>query len=285
MDDTGDQPIANSPDAQPADAGKEDTATNVTPNAEANTIPQNQPTETMEVHHPHHVTHKKKWGEYLLEFLMLFLAVFLGFVAENIREHTVEIERENQFISSLAQDIKKDITQGDNLQMKNQLSVQLCDSLLILLSGKEIIFNSYPAYKLWSSVNGFTDFVPSDGTIQQLKNSGALRLIRKKNVVDKLMEYDKCIELIKLHQLAMNSVLFQDIKKSDLFDIPHLANNNESVNLPLLGTDKKILSWGYSYIKDWKSLLLLLNNYVGNAKTKGNDLLESIKKEYHLENE
>lgn len=39
---------------------------------------------------PHHVTHKKKWVEYLLEFFMLFLAVFLGFVAENIREHTVE---------------------------------------------------------------------------------------------------------------------------------------------------------------------------------------------------
>ncbi len=37
-------------------------------------------TETMEVHkHPHHVTHKKKWGEYLLEFFMLFLAVrFFG---------------------------------------------------------------------------------------------------------------------------------------------------------------------------------------------------------------
>ena len=38
----------------------------------------------MEVNkHPHHVTHKKKWTEYLLEFFMLFLAVFLGFVAEN----------------------------------------------------------------------------------------------------------------------------------------------------------------------------------------------------------
>src|ERR1700694_6030396 len=47
-------------------------------------------TASMEVHkHPHHVTHKKKWGEYLLEFLMLFLAVFLGFVAENIRENYV----------------------------------------------------------------------------------------------------------------------------------------------------------------------------------------------------
>ena len=41
----------------------------------------------MEVHkHPHHVTHKKKWVEYVLEFVMLFFAVFLGFIAENIRE-------------------------------------------------------------------------------------------------------------------------------------------------------------------------------------------------------
>jgi hypothetical protein len=52
----------------------------------------NQPsTENMEVHkHPHHITHKKKWGEYLLEFFMLFLAVLLGFGAENIREISVE---------------------------------------------------------------------------------------------------------------------------------------------------------------------------------------------------
>ena len=42
-----------------------------------NPIDQIQETENMEVHkHPHHVTHKKKWGEYLLEFLMLFLLFF-----------------------------------------------------------------------------------------------------------------------------------------------------------------------------------------------------------------
>jgi hypothetical protein len=51
----------------------------------------------MEVHkHPHHVTHKKKWGEYLLEFFMLFLAVFLGFVAENFeKEQLIGIEKRN----------------------------------------------------------------------------------------------------------------------------------------------------------------------------------------------
>ncbi len=33
-------------------------------------------TAPMEVHHPHHLTHKKKWTEYLLEFFMLFLQCF-----------------------------------------------------------------------------------------------------------------------------------------------------------------------------------------------------------------
>ena len=44
----------------------------------------------MEVHHPHHPTHKKKWSEYIIEFVMLFTAVTLGFFAENVREHQVE---------------------------------------------------------------------------------------------------------------------------------------------------------------------------------------------------
>ena len=55
----------------------------------------------MEVHHPHHPNDKKKWTEYLLEFLMLFLAVFLGFLAENTREHMVERKRERYLINLL----------------------------------------------------------------------------------------------------------------------------------------------------------------------------------------
>src|SRR6266540_1738543 len=72
-------------------------------------INQIQETENMEVHkHPHHVTHKKKWGEYLLEFLMLFLAVFLGFIAENQREHIVEHQREKKFARRLLSDLRHD---------------------------------------------------------------------------------------------------------------------------------------------------------------------------------
>ena len=65
----------------------------------------------MEVHHPHHPSHKKKWSEYIIEFIMLFAAVTLGFFAENIREHQVLVERKNQNVEGIVQDLRKDSIQ------------------------------------------------------------------------------------------------------------------------------------------------------------------------------
>src|SRR5439155_1065169 len=63
----------------------------------------------MEVHaHTH--TERKKWTHYLWEFLMLFLAVFCGFLAENQREHIVEQKREKQYIKSFCEDLAADET-------------------------------------------------------------------------------------------------------------------------------------------------------------------------------
>src|SRR5678816_3815911 len=53
--------------------------------------------------HAHHL-HKapgKKWTHYLFEFFMLFHAVFCGFLAENIREHKIERDKEKEYILSL----------------------------------------------------------------------------------------------------------------------------------------------------------------------------------------
>ena len=59
----------------------------------------------MEVHaHTH--TARKKWTHYLWEFLMLFLAVFCGFLAEYQLEHKIEKDREVQFIKSLVTDYR-----------------------------------------------------------------------------------------------------------------------------------------------------------------------------------
>ena len=48
----------------------------------------------MEVHHPHHASHRKNWKEYLLEGIMIFVAVSMGFIAEQIREHIIDRHHE-----------------------------------------------------------------------------------------------------------------------------------------------------------------------------------------------
>ncbi len=150
----------------------------------------------MEVHtHPHHVTHKKKWGEYFLEFFMLFLAVFLGFLAENYREHIVEHQQENKFIRALSSDLEADISRLKIIiQLRNERALML-DSFINLLNRKEYQQHSDDLYYYNSfATRGVAfRFTPVDGTMQQLKNAGNMRLVRKSAVSDSIISYDVAV--------------------------------------------------------------------------------------------
>src|SRR5215207_1734774 len=87
----------------------------------------------MEVHaHTH--TARKRWTHYFWEFLMLFLAVFCGFLAEYELEHKIERDREKQYMRSLLYDLRTDIINIDLVQNKNVLVKQKSDSLFQLLT-------------------------------------------------------------------------------------------------------------------------------------------------------
>jgi len=147
----------------------------------------------MEVH-AHSHTARKKWTNYLWEFLMLFLAVFCGFLAEYQLEHMIEHQREKQYIRSLVSDIESDISQLEELDKEWAECFHTADTLLKYLAEKDIYTNSGPALRLVYWATGFTDFVSNDGTIQQLKNSGGLRLLRKSKIADSIMAYQKTVD-------------------------------------------------------------------------------------------
>ena len=63
----------------------------------------------MEVHHHPDLHHKKKnFKEFFLEFVMIFLAVTLGFIAENVRESISNHEQEKHYVESLVNDLTED---------------------------------------------------------------------------------------------------------------------------------------------------------------------------------
>lgn len=143
----------------------------------------------MEVHHGHHTP--KNWKEYVIEFLMLFTAVTLGFFAENVREHYIESHRESQYMESLMADLKIDQTNLQNSIPYQEKRVEAMDSLFAFFKNQpnatQVPVSVVRHFKRasWESIS-----FRNTTTISQLKNSGGLRLIQNKKVADSIDVYD-----------------------------------------------------------------------------------------------
>jgi hypothetical protein len=148
-----------------------------------------QEAENMEVHkHPHHVTHKKKWGEYLLEFLMIFLAVTMGFIAEQIRERHVEKERLHNYFSSMMLDIESNISVLDSAIKENSKMVFKYDTIV-----KKFLNNSgtlnRTAFAQQMGAIWYRGFINRNETFEQMKSSGSLRYIDDFTLLTAIMQY------------------------------------------------------------------------------------------------
>ena len=172
----------------------------------------------MEVHtHAH--TARKKWTHYLWEFLMLFLAVTLGFFVENQREHYIEHKRAHQYASTMLEDLKADneaLLSGINI---NQLIINKIDSLLFLY-GPENKQTKTTGQLYYFGRHGiqFWHYVNKQVTLEQMKNSGTIRYFQNSFLENKFVALDKAISFIQYwenreitfreHSLQYGSSLF-----------------------------------------------------------------------------
>jgi len=134
----------------------------------------------MEVHH-HPEPGKKTFKEYLLEGLMIFLAVTMGFLAESLREYITDKEKERQYVSSLINDIKQD---SANLAGAIEENKRKLKGLNVVLSLSKRNLDEPANRKLLyenagNSISYYSSFSSNDATMMQLKNAGGLRLIRR----------------------------------------------------------------------------------------------------------
>lgn len=145
----------------------------------------------MEVHkHPHHITHKKKLGEYMLEFFMLFLAVFLGFLAENFREHQVERQKGREYIESFYEDLKIDTARLNHLI---DIETKKIAALSQIRGCYDSISKNLPTASFIDIIKNSQSNNPfqMDGrTMQQLTNAGGFRLLPKVDS-DSIIAYEK----------------------------------------------------------------------------------------------
>ena len=304
MVDKSDEPLDNQIKPQ-----LENLSGEVISNNEANTVIPKNETETMEVHH-HPQVEKKNLKEYMLEGLMIFLAVTLGFFAENIREHLGDRAKEKEYIQNINQDLLADIT-NLNIWIPGLFQkINEFDTLISLLERPENKSGLNDMY-LYARLSTRTrTFDASNNTITELKNSGNFRLIVNEKAVRGLADFQKNIQNyltinaidIKEAELlyplignifdasVFNKMITVDTSKTNSFQIDSSGNlsfNNiikPNNNPSLRNTDKDLINLLIFYLHQRKASFIGEVRLLRMQKRKATELIELLNKEYGLSN-
>ncbi|MFI5134818.1 MAG: hypothetical protein ACHQD9_03090 [Chitinophagales bacterium] len=256
----------------------------------------------METHtnHLHNAPGKNFW-HYLFEFFMLFLAVFCGFLAENLREKLVDNENEKESIHSLINSLASDTSQLKIIIAFNNTLVQNLDSLILLKKADLTVDENKKKFYQYGSVGVLQEwfFKTNDAALQQLKSSGMLRLIKKQNIVDSIFGYE-----------SKNDLTMEQERDSYFYYQQSLADYKKVTDLTLLRDTSAvssnmtlyILTYHFKHVNqltlssDEEKLDAVFNNaalvaiglevyvqFMQDQLSYGKKLIALLQREYHIQ--
>lgn len=250
----------------------------------------------MEVHHHPHVE-KKSFKEYLLEGLMIFLAVSMGFAAENLREHLVNKEREHNYISSFYSDLSND--ENDLLKLISAIKQQQiipAKALPALLHKSTINTEADSIYFYFRKIirqQGIRGFI-TDRTFEQIKSAGEMRLISNKQISDSLIDYYKDIvytDYLQQSLLSYKGKLWDNlplILKSEDYS-RSIDSLNTVIIAPehshLLNTDPSNINRMLIEVEEIGALSLSIMKNIERILRKNSKIKKIIEEKYHIKND
>jgi hypothetical protein len=263
----------------------------------------------MEVHH-HPNVEKKNFKEYFLEFLMIFLAVTLGFFAESYRERLVENTRAKDYMKEMVENLKYDTIRCELNARSNISIISGLDSLRGEL--KKAVRGNIDGNALYYFTLQYLGKVGhaafNTSAITELKNSGSLRLIENKKLVDELADYYErkvyaagsflptseqvnALEKIKnefFGFLGLDDYIqsFSYIGKSNyanIYDYGNILRHKPA--LQLLKREPVDLEMLYTQISEFEIKIKYYNYWLSYCKGAAEKLIGGIQKQYDLEKE
>jgi hypothetical protein len=184
----------------------------------------------MEVHHPHLEHKEKPWKEYLLEGLMIFLAVSLGFIAENIREHLSEANKKKELIEMVSLDFERDINQ---LNYHKQLAIdkiKRCDSLIHLLDSNNSKVDQDTYYRLVSQMQWWYFFNSNNKSRTEADSKGYLSSVQNSDLAYSILKYNffhtdyKSVEEEEMKAMDVFKSLIPAITEHSVYDMYTIIN-------------------------------------------------------------
>ena len=243
----------------------------------------------MEVHHHPHVE-RKRFKEYFLEFLMIFLAVTLGFFAENIREHFSNNEMANQLSRQVVQELKMDTAYLNSIIESQASQNTAADSLFSMLQNPIDKIDAIALERLTDSCFYITAFTPSSGAINSIKNKIDLKQFSSTRISDYINDYEadknwiKSIEATQVQQISqiIQKFMQQHFSANDFYKIRILHVKPGGVLRKISADDLEDFRAGIVTIEDFNHLLGKAYKY---SRESAINFMQYVQKEYNIKDE
>ena len=251
----------------------------------------------MEVHHHPHVE-KKSFKEYFLEFIMIFLAVTMGFFAESLREHMNDNEKREQYIQSLVEDLETDTARMDDIIRFDEAKINALESMYACYDTvtKNMKATSCMGTLIkYSKVN--RSFQPNDRTYIQLANAGGFRLLRKEDA-DSILAYETLYNSYRDFQ----STIYQEAQDNVRNTLNELADfrvngplqeispgigvdtGTSTLSGPLLfSDDRAMLNKWFNQLQLYLRVIRAQRLLIGRLQANAINLIHFYKAKHHLE--
>ena len=241
----------------------------------------------MEVHHHSH-HEPKKWTSYLWEFLMLFLAVFCGFLAENQREHYIEKRRAKEYAQQMIEDLQNDtLTLGSVVKLMKAYNEKF-NSVDTLFDQSPPVSNKI-LLRAVLPLRGSFPVQLSATTFNQMKSSGNIRYFTNNELARAVsFYYDMAHAFLNTAFNYANNFFSSDVQpfmldhfdysESDYFTdtlkVERPVYIDRSAHSDLLLRNRLIL---YNSLLKWN-----IDYPIKTVQSRATKLIELLKEEYHL---
>lgn len=236
--------------------------------------------------------------KFFIEGLMIFLAVSLGFIADNIREKIGAKNQAKIYAASMLNDLEADTTELRNTIDYLTYASNNIDTLFRLLSTddpKDIPSGKLYWYGLWGGAQH--QLIPNDATFQQMKNSGSLRYFTNSTLSEKVAQYDELWRHALTEEMTDRD-LYVEVRKSraKIFEFKYnrtanaIYQSNKNYFQPLkidsfIETNPPLLTYDKTIFNEYLELVRSRNL---RSKTREADALlqsattlaEELKKQY-----
>ena len=163
------------------------------------------------------VSPKKKWYVYFIDFIMLFVAVTLGFLAENVRDQQTDKNREISYLKNVHEDLLVDINRFEFVMSSNNWRLLMLDSLHMEINKVSPDLPSLYYYIRNLAVR--TTFESSHLGLDQIKASGGFRLIQNAKIIAGIQDYERRLNsAMKLEEIRERTLEQARFKMAVVFD-------------------------------------------------------------------